>query len=56
LDPRRILMPASSELPELDDLMPTIDVVDVKKARGAVSLREFTVGALRHNLLWMEAL
>jgi hypothetical protein len=49
-------MPTRADLPELDDLLPTVDVVDVKTARGAVSLREFTAGALGHGPLWIKAL
>ena len=49
-------MPASTELPELDDLLPVVDVVDVKTARGNVSLREFTAGALGYGPLWIRAL
>jgi len=43
-------------LPEIEDLLPTVDVVDVKTARGAVTLREFTAGALGHGPLWIKAL
>lgn len=49
-------MPTRTDLPELDDLLPTVDVVDVKTARGDVSLREFTAGALGHAPLWVKAL
>lgn len=49
-------MPTRTDLPELDDLLPTVDVVDVKTARGPVSLREFTAGALGHSPLWVKAL
>ena len=49
-------MPTRTDLPELDDLLPIVDVVDVKTARGAVSLREFTAGALGHGPLWIKAL
>jgi hypothetical protein len=45
-----------TELPELEDLLPAADMVDVKTAKGAVSLREFTAGAIGHNPLWMKAL
>ena len=31
-------------------------MIDVKTARGAVSLREFTAGALGHGPLWIKAL
>jgi len=49
-------MPTRTDLPELDDLLPSVDVVDVKTARGDVSLREFTAGALGHGPLWIKAL
>ena len=49
-------MPTRTDLPELDDLLPIVDVIDVKTARGAVSLREFTAGALGHGPLWIKAL
>ena len=49
-------MPTRTDLPELDDLLPIVDVVDVKTARGSVSLREFTAGALGHGPLWIKAL
>src|SRR3954453_2654583 len=49
-------MPTRTDLPELDHLLPTVDVVDVKTARGAVSLREFTAGALGHGPVWIKAL
>jgi hypothetical protein len=49
-------MPVRTDLPELDELLPTVDVVDVKTARGAVTLREFTAGALGHSPLWVKAL
>jgi hypothetical protein len=49
-------MPTRTDLPELDGLLPIVDVVDVKTARGAVSLREFTAGALGHGPLWIKAL
>ena len=49
-------MPTRTDLPELDDLVPNVDVIDVKTARGAVSLREFTAGALGHGPLWIKAL
>lgn len=39
-------MPTHTDLPELADLLPTADVIDVKTAKGAVSLREFAAGAL----------
>ena len=49
-------MPTRTDLPELDDLLPIVDVVDVKTARGSVSLREFTAGALGHGPLWIKAM
>ena len=49
-------MPTRTDLPELDDLLPIVDVIDVKTARGAVSLREFTAGALGYGPLWIKAL
>jgi hypothetical protein len=45
-----------TRLPEIEDLLPTVDVVDVKTARGEVTLREFTAGALGHGPLWIKAL
>lgn len=49
-------MPTRTDLPELDDLLPTVDVVDVKTVRGPVSLREFTAGALGYSPLWVKGL
>ena len=49
-------MPTRTDLPELDDLLPVVDVVDVKTARGPVTLREFTAGALGHGPVWVKAL
>ena len=49
-------MPTRTDLPELDDLLPVVDVIDVKTARGPVTLREFTAGALGHGPLWIKAL
>jgi hypothetical protein len=49
-------MPIRTDLPEIDDLLPVVDVVDVKTIRGAVSLREFTAGALGYSPLWIKAL
>jgi len=46
----------ASALPELDDLLPVVDVVDVKTARGDVTLREFTAGALSDSPLWIKGL
>ncbi|MEV8374103.1 DUF2867 domain-containing protein [Kribbella sp. NPDC056861] len=39
-------MPTHTDLPELTDLLPTADVIDVKTATGDVTLREFVAGAL----------
>ncbi|MFI5711289.1 DUF2867 domain-containing protein [Kribbella sp. NPDC051620] len=39
-------MPTYTDLPELADLLPEADVIDVKTAIGPVTLREFTAGAL----------
>jgi hypothetical protein len=49
-------MPIRADLPELEDLLPVVDVVDVKTARGDVTLREFTAGALGHSPLWVKGL
>jgi Protein of unknown function (DUF2867) len=49
-------MPTSTELPEIEDLLPVVDVVDVKTVYGAVSLREFTAGALGYSPLWIKGL
>ncbi|MEI8407484.1 MULTISPECIES: DUF2867 domain-containing protein [unclassified Kribbella] len=49
-------MPSRTDLPEIDDLLPVVDVIDVKTARGAVSLREFTAGALGYTPLWVKGL
>jgi hypothetical protein len=49
-------MPTSTELPEIADLLPVVDVVDVKTVRGAASLREFTAGALGYSPLWIKGL
>ncbi|GAA3139741.1 hypothetical protein JOF29_000357 [Kribbella aluminosa] len=43
-------------LHELDDLMPVVDEIDVKTARGDVTLREFTAGALGYSPLWVKGL
>ncbi|MEU8221617.1 DUF2867 domain-containing protein [Kribbella sp. NPDC048915] len=43
-------------LHELDDLVPVVDEIDVKTARGDVTLREFTAGALGHSPLWVKGL
>jgi hypothetical protein len=42
-------MPTPTDLPELQELLPEADVVDVKTARGAVTLREFVAGALSNE-------
>jgi hypothetical protein len=42
-------MPTHTDLPELRDLLPEADVVDVKTATGAVTLREFVAGALSNE-------
>jgi hypothetical protein len=39
-------MPTHTDLPELADLLPQADVIDVKTVTGPVSLREFVAGAL----------
>ena len=44
------------EIPELADLLPIADDIDVKTARGPVTLREFTAGALTHSPLWIKGL
>ncbi|MGW1340465.1 DUF2867 domain-containing protein [Kribbella sp. NPDC002412] len=49
-------MPARTDLPEIDDLLADVDVVDVKTVRGPVSLREFTAGALGYSPLWIKGL
>jgi hypothetical protein len=49
-------MPTAIELPELGDLLSEVDVVDVKTARGEVTLREFVAGALGHSPLWLKGL
>jgi hypothetical protein len=43
-------------LHELDDLVPVVDEIDVKTARGDVTLREFTAGALGNSPLWIKGL
>ncbi|MFD3402645.1 DUF2867 domain-containing protein [Kribbella sp. NPDC058693] len=43
-------------LHELDDLIPVLDEIDVKTARGDVTLREFIAGALSHSPLWVKGL
>lgn len=49
-------MAVRTDLPELADLLPTADVVDVKTATGTVSLREFVAGSLGSSPLWVKAL
>jgi uncharacterized protein DUF2867 len=49
-------MPTRTDLPELDDLLPTADEIDVKTIRGAVTLREFVAGALGYSPLWAKGL
>ncbi|MFG1621470.1 DUF2867 domain-containing protein [Kribbella sp. NPDC049227] len=49
-------MPTRTDLPELDDLLPIVDEIDVKTIRGAVSLREFIAGSLGHSPLWIKGL
>ena len=49
-------MPIRTDLPELADLLPTADVVDVKTATGTVTLREFVAGTLGSSPLWIKAL
>jgi hypothetical protein len=46
----------STRLREIEDLLPAVDVVDVKTARGDVTLREFIAGALGHGPVWVKAL
>ncbi|HWD80291.1 MAG TPA: DUF2867 domain-containing protein [Kribbella sp.] len=43
-------------LHELDDLIPVVDEIDVKTARGDVTLREFTANALSHTPFWVKGL
>lgn len=45
-----------TDLPELADLLPSSDVIDIKTATGAPPLREFIAGALDHQPLWMKAM
>jgi hypothetical protein len=49
-------MPIRTDLPELDDLLPASDVIDVKTASGPVTLREFIAGTLGHQPAWMRSL
>ena len=48
-------MRTRTDLPELTDLLPTADVVDVKSVTGTVSLREFVAGALSSGPRWTES-
>jgi hypothetical protein len=43
-------------LHELDDLIPVVDEIDVKTARGDVTLREFVAGSLSYGPLWVKGL
>lgn len=46
-------MPVRTDLPELRDLLPTADVIDVKTATGAVPLRACTSGlSVRSTTSW----
>ena len=49
-------MSVHTDLPELADLLPTSDVIDVKTASGPVALREFIAGSLGHQPPWMRSL
>ena len=49
-------MPVRTDLPELADLLPTADVIDVKTATGAVPLREFIAGSLGYQPGWIKSL
>lgn len=49
-------MPTRTDLPELAELLPTMDVIDVKTATGAVGLREFVAGALGNGSVLGRAL
>ncbi|MEU4391851.1 DUF2867 domain-containing protein [Kribbella sp. NPDC023855] len=49
-------MPTRTDLPELADLLPSSDVVDVKTASGPVTLREFVAGALGNESVVSRAL
>jgi hypothetical protein len=49
-------MTVRTDLPELADLLPTADVVDVKTATGTVTLREFIAGSLGTSPPWVKAL
>lgn len=49
-------MQTRTDLPELADLLPTADEVDVKTVTGTVTLREFAAGAFNYEPGWMKAL
>lgn len=50
-------MPTHTDLPELADLLPTADVIDVKTVTaGSVTLREFVAGALGSGSIASRAL
>ncbi|GAA1596323.1 DUF2867 domain-containing protein [Kribbella sancticallisti] len=49
-------MPVRTDLPELDDLIPTADVVDLKTATGTVTLRELIAGAVGYQPGWIKSL
>ncbi len=49
-------MPTRTDLPELADLLPSSDVVDVKTVTGPVTLREFVAGALGNETVVSRAL
>lgn len=49
-------MQTRTDLPELADLLPTADVVDVKTVTGSVTLREFTAGSLSYKTGWIKGL
>lgn len=49
-------MTTRTDLPELEDLLPGSDVVDVKTARGPVPLRKFIAGSLGYSPVWVKAL
>ena len=49
-------MPTHTDLPELADLLPMSDVIDVKTVTGPVTLREFVAGALSNESVAGRAL
>lgn len=49
-------MPTRTDLPELADLLPSSDVIDVKTVTGQVTLREFAAGALGNESAASRAL